>query len=287
MTETKSQIPDKPNDKRNPYIWTPLKKTVALILAAVIIGGLYLMCLDTGFLPGAFIEVFSGDKVRGIGLFKDLLHPDLSKDVVTDLSLGMLKTIEMGFLGTILAVVFSFPLAFIGAFNLMGRRWPQKGLFYSTRGFFNAVRAFEAFILVLILVGIFGYNELAGILAIGIHSIGMLGKLYAEAIENADRGQIEAIQAVGGSRLQVICYGIIPQTFPLMLGYTLYRFDINVRMAYILGYIGIGGIGTLVFQYIQWFDISKLSTGFIITLIVISLIDYLSTYVRNRIMPQA
>jgi phosphonate transport system permease protein len=269
---------------KNPYLWTPFKSSITLVITACVVMVAVKMCVDTGFLPKPLIEGLLGDQTKGMGTFKDLLRPNFSGKLIVDLSLGMWQTIEIGFLGTILAVILSLPLAFLGAFNLMGSRWPQKGVFYFIRMFFNAVRAFESFILLLILMTIFGYNELAGILAIGIHSIGMLGKLFAEAIENVDKGQVEAIQAVGGSRLQVIFYGIIPQTFPLMIGYSLYRFDINVRMAYILGWLGIGGIGYMLYQYINAFLFNELSTAFILTLVIISLIDYMSTYVRNKVL---
>ena len=268
----------------NPYKWTPFRASLALVIGLVAVIALGRMCLDTGFLPSKFAESLSGDNLGGINMLKDIVHPDFSPELLLKLSRKMLETIEIGFLGTLLAVILSLPLGFIGAFNLMGKKYPQRGIFYSTRVLFNAVRAFEAFILLLILASIFGYNALAGIIAIGIHSVGMLGKLYSEAIENVDKGPIEAIQAVGGNRLQVIFYGILPQTFPLFIGYSLYRFDINVRMAVILGYIGVGGIGELVLQYINYMHFQKLSTTFILTLIVITLIDYLSTLVRNKVL---
>lgn len=269
--------------KKDPYKWSPLKTALIFVgsLAAVI--ALCWMCKDTGLLPSEIARGLSIENLNKTTLITDLLHPDLSWALIAKLSVQMLKTIEIGFLGTVLAVLISLPLGFVGAFNLMGARQPQRGVFYSIRGLFNAVRAFEAFILVLVLASIFGFNALSGILAIGIHSVGMLGKLYAEAIENVDAGPIEAILSTGGNRMQVIFYGIIPQIFPLLIGYSLYRFDINIRMAFILGYIGIDGIGNLVLQYIQMFDINKLSTAFIITLVVISLIDYLSTSIRNRL----
>lgn len=273
----------KQNTKKDPYKWSFLKTALMFIISLAAVIAICWMCADTGFLPKPIAEGLSIENLYKTTLITDLLHPDLSWKLIAKLSVEMLKTIEIGFLGTLLAIVLSLPLGFIGAYNLMGKRQPQRGMFYSVRGLFNAVRAFEAFILLLVIASIFGFNALAGILAIGIHSVGMLGKLYAEAIENVDIGPIEAIQSTGGNRLQVIFYGIVPQVYPLFIGYSLYRFDINVRMAFILGYIGVGGIGTYVFQYIQGFHINKLSTAFIITLVVISLIDYLSTLIRNRL----
>ncbi len=269
--------------KKDPYKWSLFKTALVFIVSLAVVIAICWMCQDTGFLPSEIAEGLSLENLNKTTLITDLLHPDLSWELIVKLSVEMLKTIEIGFLGTLLAVIISLPLGFIGAFNLMGARQPQRGVFYSVRGLFNAVRAFEAFILLLVIASIFGFNALAGILAIGIHSVGMLGKLYAEAIENVDAGPIEAIQSTGGNRMQVIFYGVVPQIYPLFIGYSLYRFDINVRMAFILGYIGVGGIGTYVFQYIQMFDINKLSTAFVITLVVISLIDYLSTLIRNRL----
>ena len=270
------------NEIRNPYdsIWNKLKTFVPTALFILLV--IYLSW-KSGILPSRIAESLSAENLGKTTMIRDILHPDLSKTTIIDLSSKMLTTIKIGFLGTIFAVIFSLPLGFIAAYNLMSGTIPKRTVFYSTRGFFNIVRAFEAFILLLILASIFGFNELSGVLAIGIHSIGMLGKLYAEAIESVDKKPIEAIEAVGGNKLQVIFYGILPQTFPLFIGYSLYRFDINVRMAFILGYIGVGGIGTLIFQYIQTFRFHKLSTAFIITLVVISIIDYISTTIRKRL----
>ena len=261
-----------------------MRTVITLVTGLAVLYILSIMCLHTGFLPSKFAESLSNNSPGRTILLKEILQPDFSPELIKKLSWKMLETIEIGFLGTLLAMILSLPLGFIGAFNLMGKKYPQRGVFYSTRFLFNAVRAFEAFILVLILANIFGYNALAGIIAIGIHSVGMLGKLYSEAIENVDKGPIEAIQAVGGNRMQVIFYGILPQTFPLFIGYSLYRFDINIRMAVILGYIGAGGIGELVMQYINYLHFHKLSTAFILTLVVITLIDYLSTLVRNKVL---
>jgi len=264
----------------NPYnsIWNKVKNFVPTSLFVLLV--IYL-CWQSGFVPSRIAEGLGSENLGKTTLIKDILNPDLSKSTIFELSEMMLTTIKIGFLGTIFAIVFSLPLGFIAAYNLMGGSVLKRGIFYSTRGVFNIVRAFEAFILLLILASIFGFNELSGILAIGIHSIGMLGKLYAEAIESVDSGPIEAIKAVGGNEFQVVFYGILPQTFPLFISYSLYRFDINVRMAFILGYIGVGGIGTLIFQYIQTLRFHKLSTAFIITLVVISLIDFGSTSIRK------
>jgi phosphonate transport system permease protein len=266
----------------NPYE-SPWYKARAFVFTALFLLLIVYLCRISGVLPSNIAKGLSPDNIGKAALINEILQPDLSSKTIVKLSAKMLTTIKIGFLGTVLAIIFSLPLGFIAAFNLMSGTIPQRVVFYSARGFFNIVRAFEAFILLLILASIFGFNELSGILAIGIHSIGMLGKLYAEAIESVDKKPIEAIQAVGGNKLQVIFYGILPQTYPLFIGYSLYRFDINVRMAFILGYIGVGGIGTLIFEYIQGFNYHKLSTAFIITLVVISLIDFVSTSIRKHL----
>ena len=269
---------------RDPYRWNPVRAILTVIIGGVIVFAIVMMMKDTGFVPSTIAQGFSRKTLERTDILRDLIHPDFSSKVIRSLCFRMRETLEIALIGTILAVIFSFPLSFVGAFNLMGGRWPQRGVFYTMRVLFNAVRAFEAFILLLVLATIFGYNAFAGILAIAIHSVGMLGKLYAEAIENVDPGPVEAIQAVGGSRLQVIFWGILPQVFPLFVGYSLYRFDINVRMTVIIGYIGVGGIGTLLLQYIQTFNYQKLSTAFIAMLIVVSLIDYLSTVIRKKFL---
>lgn len=203
------------------------------------------------------------------------------------LSLGlslMGETILLAFMGTLFALLFSVPLSFLGARNLMQGSALAKGLYYLTRTFFNLVRSIEVLIVAVIFVVIVGIGPFAGVLALVFHSIGTLGKLYSEAIESVDPGPIEAITATGANRLQTILYGVVPQVLPEFVAFTLYRWDINVRMSTVIGLVGGGGIGYLLVQYINLLQWNQAATLLWMIAIVVMVMDYSSAAIRGRII---
>ena len=152
------------------------------------------------------------------------------------------------------------------------------------RGFFNLFRSIETLIWVLVFAVWIGYgNPFAGVMALVVHSIAALGKLYSEQVESIDSGPIEAILATGGSRLQIIRYAVIPQVIPSFLAFSLYRWDINVRMATIIALVGGGGIGDLLFYYRNQGDWSQVGAVAIAMIAVVWTLDYISGRVRERI----
>ena len=196
---------------------------------------------------------------------------------------SMNETVQISLIGTLIAVVLSFPLAFFASRNLA--RGSAAGLFLygATRFVFNVLRAFPPFILAIIFVFMVGPGPFPGVLALGLHSIGMLGKLFSEAIESVDPAPIEAVKATGASNFLVVWYGILPQVVPQFLAFSLYRWDINIRMSIILGIVGAGGIGFLLDQYIRMFKYSQASTCFLIILVAVTLLDYASAYFREKL----
>jgi phosphonate transport system permease protein len=195
----------------------------------------------------------------------------------------MNETVQIALVGTLLAIIISFPLAFLAAKNLM-LGTPQGKVVYSlTRLIFNVLRAFEPLLLAVLFVMMVGMGPFPGVLALGLHSVGMLGKLFSEAIEGIDQGPVEAIQACGGSRFQVIWYGILPQVAPSFLAFSIYRWDINIRMSIILGIVGAGGIGAVLLQYLKLYHYQKFGTAFLIILVVVTSLDYASAWLRTRL----
>lgn len=179
--------------------------------------------------------------------------------------------------------------AALGILTALGTRkqdaLPIGIVIYSiTRTILNTLRAIEALIWVIIFVVWIGMGPFAGMLALGLHTIAALAKLYSEQVESIMPGPLEAIKATGATRLQTVVYGVIPQIVPLYISFTMYRWDINVRMSTIIGLAGGGGIGFLLIQNINLLNYRAASTQMVAIAIVVALMDYLSSYIRERIV---
>lgn len=196
----------------------------------------------------------------------------------------MALTVEIALVGTFLAALFAVPLSFLAARNLTARS-PLMRLFYGvTRTFFNVDRGVDTLILALVFVAAVGLGPFAGVLAMAIHSVADLGKLYSEAIENVDKGPIEALESVGTSGTNVLRWGILPQVLPLFTSYTLYRFEINFRVSIVLGFVGAGGIGFFIQGAMAAGNYNQMIIGVIAIVLVVNLIDFLSSEVRRRLI---
>ena len=159
-------------------------------------------------------------------------------------------------------------------------RW---ALYYATRTAFNVLRSIEALILAIIMAVVVGIGPFAGVMALVIHSIGAMGKLYSESIESIDPGPLEAITATGANRLQVILFGVVPQVVPQFISFTMYRWDINVRLSTVIGLVGGGGIGFLLTQYIQLLQWNQAGTALWLIGITVMVMDYASAIIRERV----
>ncbi|HUS15061.1 MAG TPA: phosphonate ABC transporter, permease protein PhnE [Chloroflexia bacterium] len=196
----------------------------------------------------------------------------------------IIETIFQALMGTSLAVLVSLPLAFFAASNIMGRNPVGRVIYYLARTLLNLLRSVEVLIMATIFVAAVGIGPFAGVLALIVHSVASLGKLYSEAIESIDPGPIEAITATGAGRLQTIVFAVIPQFIPQFVSFTLYRWDVNVRMSTIIGFVGGGGIGFLLTQYIQLLDWSKAGTAIWVIAIVVIVIDLASARIRQAVI---
>ncbi|MBI5959510.1 MAG: ABC transporter permease subunit [Chloroflexi bacterium] len=157
-------------------------------------------------------------------------------------------------------------------------------IYNTSRTLLNALRSIEPLIMGIVFVIWVGVGPFAGVLALTLHSIASLGKLYSEQVENIDAGPLEAIQATGATRLQTIIYGVVPQIVPPYIAFTMYRWDINVRMSTIIGFVGGGGIGFLLQQQINLLRYSQAGVAVLAIAIVVSVLDYASAAIREKIV---
>ncbi len=163
------------------------------------------------------------------------------------------------------------------------RSFPIGGILYTTtRTLLNSLRSIEPLIMGLVFVIWVGIGAFAGVLALALHSVASLGKLYSEQIESIDTGPIEALQSTGANRVQTIVYAVIPQIVPSYIAFTMYRWDINVRMSTIIGFVGGGGIGFLLQQQINLLRYREAGVAVLAIAIVVSVLDYASAYIRER-----
>ncbi len=194
----------------------------------------------------------------------------------------MIETIFMGMMATFFGIIFAIPVSFLAARNLMSGSWMTLLIYYVTRTILNIVRSIEPLIWALIAVVWVGLGPFAGIIALTFHSVAALGKLYSEAIESIDPGPIEAIQATGATHLQTIMYAVVPQMIPPFVSFSIYRWDINVRMSTVIGLVGGGGIGFLLVQYIRLLDYRAAGIAVWFIALTVALLDYVSAEIRRR-----
>lgn len=193
---------------------------------------------------------------------------------------GLLETLAIAFLGTLLAALASIPLGLAGARNII----PTWLFHFLIRRMFDGVRAIDSIIWALIFVGIVGLGPQAGVLAIAFSDTGTLAKLFAEAVENIDEDQVDGVDATGATKLETIRFAIFPQIAPVFLSHTLYFFESNVRSAAILGIVGAGGIGRLLSERIQGNYWEEVAFIIIVILIAVALVDTLSKELRTRLV---
>ena len=192
----------------------------------------------------------------------------------------LIETLHIATLGTMIAIVFALPVAFLAARNTPYN--PATWLI--GRAMLVMSRSINTVIWGLLFVAIFGPGPVAGICAVAARSVGFIAKLVAEAIEEVDAGQIEAVESTGASTLQVYGVEILTQILPVLIGTSIYRWDINVRESSVLGFVGAGGIGLLLYASINQFAWSQAIVILIAILGIVIISEALSAYVRSRIV---
>jgi phosphonate transport system permease protein len=196
----------------------------------------------------------------------------------------MIVTIMLGFIATVFSIVVALPLSFLGARNVMTGNPIATAVYIAIRLLFTIIRSIDVLIVVIVAAVLVGIGSAAGVIGLAFHNVGVLGKLYSEAIEGIDPGPLEAITATGANRFQVIWTAVIPQIVNPYISFTIYRLDTNVRLAPILGLVGGGGIGILLFQSINLLQYG--AAGLIIFMIVITVatMDFASAQIRRRLV---
>lgn len=249
-------------------LWRQL--AVAGALAAIVLGfGVYTQLLNFDRLSQGIPAIWQ--------LATEMMPPDFARwqEWITPL----LDTLGMSVVGTALAVLGSVPLAFLAAANTT----PNRTAYHLARGVMNLLRSIPELIMGIVFVAAVGFGTLPGVLALGLHSIGMVGKFFAEAIEHVDPKPVEAARASGASGLQVIVHAVLPQVFPQMADVTVYRWEYNFRASTVLGMVGAGGIGFEIMSSLRILDYQQVFALLICTLLMVTLVDALGAQLRRRL----
>lgn len=213
---------------------------------------------------------------RMADFFGRLVPPDMSVATTVFVSTG--ETVQIALFGTFISAVVSFFFGLLAAENI-SPRWVSQPI----KWFLAVLRGIPVILLALMFVSTVGLGPFPGVLAIAFHSTGMLGKFYAEAIENARRGPLEALDSVGASLWQRIRFGILTQVSPDLARDTLFRFELNLRESLVLGLVGAGGIGFYILLYIRAFQYEKVATLTVVVLLMVVIVEQISVAVRRRL----
>ncbi len=239
------------------------------------------------FLFGCWYLEFSLERLitglKQLGWFiKLMIPPDPGTSFPTYL-VAMGETLSIAFLGTLLAAVLALPVSLLAARNII----PSVFLRFPVRRFLDSIRGVDTLIWALVWINVVGLGPFAGVLAIATSDFGSFGKLFSEAIEVADRKQVEGIRAAGGSKLHEIRFGLMPQVLPVLAGQILYYIESNTRSATIIGIVGAGGIGLQLAEQIRVLEWQKVSTLILMILVAVAAIDFISTRLRFAIIGRA
>lgn len=215
-----------------------------------------------------------------LGWLVALMWPPSPGGALAELLHALAETVAMAFLGTLLAAAIALPLCLLGAGNVVG----SVMLRFTVRRSYDGLRGVDSLVWALIFVSAVGMGPFAGILALAVPDIGLLAKVFSEAIEGADRRQVEGVRASGGSRLHAIRYGLIPQAGPVMLSQVLYTFESNTRSATILGVVGAGGIGLALGDRIRLNNWDEAAFIILLILVTVAVIDWASRRIRLRLI---
>ena len=248
------------------------------IVAAVFIAIVAFTYNKTEFDVGALI-LHADNMIRVLNGFS---HPDvIQRPLIIKLTL---ETLYIAVLGNTIGVVIAVPLSFFGARNLMRRNAVGTGVYFAVRFLMAIIRSIPTLFWGILWVIVVGIGPFPGVLAVATFSVGLISKLFSEAIEAVDWGPVEALTATGANPIQVVVHGVVPQVMPYMIANILYSFEVNVHSSTILGAVGAGGIGLLLLEYIGLFEYPQLAMLLIVVIVMTASIDYSSAAIRRRII---
>jgi phosphonate transport system permease protein len=237
-------------------------------------GGVLLLAFGLWRVDAAPARIWEG--LGKLGWLAALMWPPSTGGRLPDLMEALAETVAMAFLGTLLAALLALPLSVLGAGNVVGN-WLAR---FTVRRVYDGLRGVDSLIWALIFVSAVGMGPFAGILALALPDIGLLAKTFSEAIEAAERRQVEGVRAAGASRLQAVRFGLIPQAAPIILSQVLYTFESNTRSATIIGVVGAGGIGLALADRIRINNWDEAAFIILMILVAVALIDAASRRLR-------
>jgi phosphonate transport system permease protein len=245
---------------------------------APLIAVVILVCIASLAITGFFdLERFL-EGVPALGqLFIEMVPPDFSR--WQSWLRPLLDTLAMSVAGTVLAIVFSLPLAFLAAKNIS----PSGVVYQLARTVLAGLRSIPEIILGILFVAAVGFGALPGILALGLHSVGMVGKFFAEAIEHVDPRPLEAARAAGATRLQVITHSILPQVLPQLADISIYRWEYHFRASAVLGIVGAGGIGFELMAALRLIHYDQVSAILLTILACVVVVDNIGALLRRKL----
>lgn len=264
----RERYPDVFNRPASARLATPLMLALAL---AIFIFGL----VDLDFSPSRLIAGIS--QLGWITMM--MLPPDPGSSLPAYLS-ALGETLSIALLGTTIAAVAALPISLLAARNII----PSALLRFPVRRFLDSIRGVDTLIWALVWINVVGLGPFAGVLAIAVADFGAFGKLFSEAIEAADRREVEGIRASGGSKLHEIRFGLMPQVLPVIAGQVLYFIESNTRSATIIGIVGAGGIGLQLAEQIRVLEWQKVSFLILMILVAVAAIDWVSNRLRFAII---
>lgn len=239
------------------------------VVAAVIAGAFYVV----GLFDGSRLA----DGLPAIAtIFTEMVPPDFSR--WRSWVKPLLDTVAMSIAGTALAVALSLPLAVLAARNTT----PHRLAYRISRLILNILRSIPELIMGIVFVAAVGFGMLPGVLALGLHSVGMVGKFFAEAIEHAHPAPVEAARATGATDFQIITHGVFPQVYPQFADVTMYRWEYNFRASTVMGMVGAGGIGTELMGSLRLMNYEQVAAIMLVILVTVTLVDWFSGVLRER-----
>lgn len=243
---------------------------LTLLLLLISVAAFRYLALD-------FSGLLDAGTLRSMGAYlSNFLPPDMSSNHLRAVARGALETLAMSVAGTLLAAITGLLLALPAAGNV----GPAAKLL--ARGILNMLRAIPELVWAALMVLAAGLGPNAGTLALALHTTGVLGRLFAEALENTPPHPAQAVRLAGGSRLSAFCYGTLPQLWPQLTAYTLYRWENNIRMSSVLGFVGAGGLGQMLYIHLSLFQQAQASTVLIAMLAMVVTVDSSSHWLRRR-----
>jgi phosphonate transport system permease protein len=251
----------------------------ALRLALRFVGALTMLAIIVQCL--IVVEARPQDLITGIHGMADIVRRALPPAFAEFPSTlwPTLETIDIALFGTMMGILIAVPLAVLAAANMT----PSRPLYYFARGLIGFARAVPDLVWALLFVTAVGLGPFPGGLALGVHSVGMLGRLFAETIEHMDMAPIHALEVAGARRVQIFTHGIVPILLPALLGISLYRLDENIRSSLVLGFVGAGGIGFELLSAMNLFQYRQVSLLLIIIFVIVLGAERLSALLRQRL----